>query len=97
MNEVRIALRNVGKIDPMSIEDYIKAGGYKALKAARKMDRGGLIETIEETSRLRGRGGAAFPTGKKWSSAFKNDKRRRGRAGHLQGPRHHGGRPPHRD
>ena len=73
MNEVRIALRNVGKIDPMSIEDYIKAGGYKALKAARKMDRGELIVTIEETSRLRGRGGAAFPTGKKWSSAFKND------------------------
>ena len=73
MKEVRIALRNVGKIDPMSIEDYIKAGGYKALKAARKMDRGGLIETIEETSRLRGRGGAAFPTGKKWSSAYKND------------------------
>jgi NADH-quinone oxidoreductase subunit F len=73
MKEVRIALRNVGKIDPMSIEDYIKAGGYKALKAARKMDRGELIVTIEETSRLRGRGGAAFPTGKKWSSAFKND------------------------
>lgn len=73
MNEVRIALRNVGHIDPMSIEDYIKAGGYEALKKARKMDRGGLIETIEETSRLRGRGGAAFPTGKKWSSAYKND------------------------
>ena len=73
MNEVRIALRNVGKIDPMSINEYIKAGGYEALKKARTMDRGGLIETIEETSRLRGRGGAAFPTGKKWSSAFKND------------------------
>ena len=69
MNEVRIALRNVGRIDPMSIEDYIQAGGYEALKKARTMDRGGLIETIEETSRLRGRGGAAFPTGKKWSSA----------------------------
>lgn len=73
MNEVRIALRNVGRIDPMSIEDYIKAGGYEALKTARTMDRGELIVTIEETSRLRGRGGAAFPTGKKWSSVFKND------------------------
>ena len=73
MNEVRIALRNVGRIDPMSIEDYIKAGGYEALKKARTMDRGELIVTIEETSRLRGRGGAAFPTGKKWSSAYKND------------------------
>ena len=73
MKEVRIALRNVGNIDPMSIEDYIKTGGYEALKQARTMDRGELITTIEETSRLRGRGGAAFPTGKKWSSAFKID------------------------
>lgn len=73
MEEVRIALRNVGKIDPMSIDDYIAAGGYEALKKARTMDRGELITAIEETSRLRGRGGAAFPTGKKWSSAFKND------------------------
>ena len=71
--ETRIALRNVGKIDPMSIEDYIKAGGYEALKKARTMDRGALIDAIEEQSRLRGRGGAAFPTGKKWSSAYGND------------------------
>ena len=73
MNEVRIALRNVGKIDPMSIDEYIAAGGHQALAQARTMDRGELIQTIEETSRLRGRGGAAFPTGKKWSSAFKSD------------------------
>lgn len=73
MKEVRIALRNVGNIDPMSIDDYIKAGGYEALKKARTMDRGELITTIEETSRLRGRGGAAFSTGKKWSSAFKSE------------------------
>ncbi len=73
MEEIRIALRNVGKIDPMSIDEYIAAGGYEALKKARTMDRGELITAIEETSRLRGRGGAAFPTGKKWSSAFKND------------------------
>lgn len=73
MEEVRIALRNVGQNDPMSIEDYIRSGGYEALKKARTLDRGELIQTIEETSRLRGRGGAAFPTGKKWSSAFQND------------------------
>ena len=47
MNEVRIALRNVGRIDPMSIEDYIAAGGYEALKKARTLDRGELITTIE--------------------------------------------------
>ena len=70
MDEVRIALRNVGRIKPDSIEDYLAAGGYEALEKARTMDRGELILTIEETSRLRGRGGAAFSTGKKWSSAF---------------------------
>ena len=70
MEEVRIALRNVGKIRPDSIDDYLAAGGYEALKKARTLDRGELITTIEETSRLRGRGGAAFSTGKKWSSAY---------------------------
>ena len=70
MEEVRIALRNVGKIRPDSIEDYLTSGGYEALKKARTLDRGELIQTIEETSRLRGRGGAAFSTGKKWSSAY---------------------------
>ena len=70
MEEVRIALRNVGKIRPDAIEDYLASGGYEALKKARTLDRGELIATIEETSRLRGRGGAAFSTGKKWSSAY---------------------------
>ena len=70
MEEVRIALRNVGKIRPDSIDEYIASGGYEALQKARSLDRGELIATIEETSRLRGRGGAAFSTGKKWSSAY---------------------------
>ena len=70
MEEIRIALRNVGQIKPDSIGDYLAAGGYEALKKARTLDRGELIKTIEETSRLRGRGGAAFSTGKKWSSAY---------------------------
>jgi len=73
MKQVKIALRNVGTIDPASIDEYIACGGYQALETARKMDRGELIQTIEETSRLRGRGGAAFPTGKKWSSAYKSN------------------------
>lgn len=70
MEEVRIALRNAGKIDPNSIDEYLSVGGYSALAKARRMDRAELIQAIEETSRLRGRGGAAFSTGKKWSSAF---------------------------
>ena len=70
MEEVRIALRNVGHIKPDSLDEYLAAGGYEALKKARRLDRGELIQTIEETSCLRGRGGAAFSTGKKWSSAY---------------------------
>ena len=46
MEEVRIALRNVGKIRPDSIEDYLASGGYEALKKSRTMDRGELILTI---------------------------------------------------
>ena len=70
MKEVRITLRNAGKINPESIEDYIKAGGYEALKKARKIDRKALIDDIEGASKLRGRGGAGFKTGLKWSGAY---------------------------
>ncbi len=70
MKEVRITLRNAGKINPESIEDYIKAGGYEALKKARTIDRKVLIDDIEGASKLRGRGGAGFKTGLKWSGAY---------------------------
>ena len=55
-----------GKIDPRRIRDYVANGGYLALsKALREM---GPEEIVQEVSRsqLRGRGGAGFPTGKKW-------------------------------
>lgn len=71
IEEVRIALRNAGKIDPKSIDDYMNAGGYQALKMARQMDRAELMSTLEDTGKLRGRGGAGFNTGLKWSGAFK--------------------------
>ncbi len=67
--EVRITLRNAGKINPGSIEDYIKAGGYKALEKAKTIDRDKLIDDIEGTGKLRGRGGAGFKTGFKWKAA----------------------------
>ena len=73
IEEMRIALRNAGKIDPKSIDDYINAGGYQALKMARQMDRAELIFLLEQSGRLRGRGGAGFNTGLKWSGAFKED------------------------
>ena len=70
MKEVRITLRNAGKINPESIEDYTKAGGYEALKKAKTIDRKALIDDIEGASKLRGRGGAGFKTGLKWSGAY---------------------------
>lgn len=70
VEEVRITLRNAGKINPESIDDYIKAGGYEALKKARTTDRETLINEIENIGKLRGRGGAGFKTDFKWKSAY---------------------------
>lgn len=67
--EMRITLRNVGQIDPAGIDGYIQAGGYKALKKAREADPKELMDEIERSGRLRGRGGAGFNTGLKWRSA----------------------------
>ncbi len=58
-------LRNIGRIDPTSIEAYIGAGGYKALAAAFAMGAEQVVEEVA-TAGLMGRGGAAFPTGIKW-------------------------------
>lgn len=68
--EVKITLRNAGKINPESIEDYIKAGGYKALEKARSTVQEDLINEIENAGKLRGRGGAGFKTGFKWKGAY---------------------------
>ena len=65
----RIVLRNCGLIDPESIEDYESVGGYQAIgKALREMTPEKIIEEVK-ASGLRGRGGAGFPTGLKWSFA----------------------------
>jgi len=64
--EVRVVLRNCGKIDPENIEDYIAEDGYQALgKVLAEYTPEKVIDTIL-ASGLRGRGGAGFPTGKKW-------------------------------
>ena len=63
----RIALKNCGIIDPENIDEYIAFDGYKALeKVLTKMTQDEVIEEIT-ASGLRGRGGAGFPTGKKWA------------------------------
>ena len=69
VQETRIALRNLGKINPESINDYIATGGYEALAKAKTMNQDELIAEIENASKLRGRGGAGFNTGFKWSGA----------------------------
>ncbi len=68
--EMRIVLRNYGKIDPLKVDDYIAQGGYKSLEKASSMDREALIEEVKK-SNLRGRGGAGFNCGQKWSFAYR--------------------------
>lgn len=67
----RVVLRNCGYIDPEKIEEYVARDGYEALaKVLGKMTPGEVIEEIK-ASGLRGRGGAGFPTGLKWSFCAK--------------------------
>ena len=66
--QMKIALRNIGKISPADVDDYIASGGYEALKKALTMTPEEILSEME-TSGLRGRGGAGFPTGTKWRTA----------------------------
>jgi len=67
--EVRVVLRNCGVIDPNNIEDYIAEDGYMALaKVLTEMTPEQVIDTVLQSG-LRGRGGAGFPTGRKWQFA----------------------------
>jgi NADH-quinone oxidoreductase subunit F len=60
-------LRRVGVVDPSSLDDYRSHGGYRALPAALAMGAEAVIAEVS-ASRLMGRGGAAFPTGRKWAA-----------------------------
>ncbi len=67
--QVRIVMRNCGLINPEHIEEYLERDGYKAIeKAVTSMTPQEVIQEVNE-SRLRGRGGAGFPTGRKWQFA----------------------------
>ncbi len=64
--QTRIVLENCGKLDAESLDEYLAAGGFKALeKAMFQMDRDQVIDEIDKSG-LRGRGGGGFPAGKKW-------------------------------
>ncbi|MBQ7277039.1 MAG: NADH-quinone oxidoreductase subunit NuoF [Bacilli bacterium] len=69
----RIALRNCGIINPTDINEYIGRDGYLALgKVLTEMTPQEVIDVVSKSG-LRGRGGAGFPTGLKWSFAAKNE------------------------
>ncbi len=65
----RIVLDNCGKINPEDIEEYIGTGGYEALGTVLKEKTPEEVIQIMKDSGLKGRGGAGFPTGLKWSFA----------------------------
>ncbi len=64
----KTALRNIGFIDPLNVEDYLAAGGYQGLKKALTMTQDEIIEEVKKSG-IRGRGGAGFPTWRKWLTA----------------------------
>jgi NADH-quinone oxidoreductase subunit F len=63
-------LRRIGRMNPASMQDYRRLGGYEALRRAIELGPEGVIREILD-SKLLGRGGAAFPTGKKWEAVLK--------------------------
>jgi NADH-quinone oxidoreductase subunit F len=64
-------LARVGRVDPGSLDDYRAHGGYLALRRAFELGPEGVIREVLD-AKLMGRGGAAFPTGRKWDAVAKN-------------------------
>jgi NADH-quinone oxidoreductase subunit F len=71
--ELRLLAR-IGSIDPESIDDYRARGGYEALRRAFELGPDGVIREVTD-SKLMGRGGAAFPTGRKWDAVARQPRR----------------------
>ena len=65
----RIALKNCGYINPENIDEYLAVDGYKALEKVLSLMTPDKVIEVVTASGLRGRGGAGFPTGKKWEFA----------------------------
>jgi formate dehydrogenase iron-sulfur subunit len=65
----RLTFERVGVVDPTSVADYVKYGGFRALTRALSLSGADIVQAIT-ASGLRGRGGAAFPTGIKWKTVL---------------------------
>lgn len=64
-----VILNGYDKVNPTSVSDYISVGGFEGLKKALNLDPLEICEEVKD-SNLRGRGGAAYPTGVKWKQAY---------------------------
>ncbi len=65
----RLTFERVGRIDPLSIDDFLAHGGYAGLARALTMSGADIVQAVVDSG-LRGRGGAAFPTGIKWKTVL---------------------------
>ncbi len=63
----RLTFARVGIVDPTSVADYVRHGGYQGLARALALEPAAIVELVTRSG-LRGRGGAAFPTGIKWKT-----------------------------
>src|SRR5688572_32292261 len=71
MDQIKVLLANIDKPNSTSIDTYLAAGGYEAAKTALGMKWEEVIQLVKD-SELRGRVGAGFPTGMKWSFVPRN-------------------------
>ncbi len=68
-NQQRLTFARVGVTDPVNIDDYMAHGGYRGLKNALSLQAADIVKHVTDSG-LRGRGGAAFPTGIKWNTVL---------------------------
>jgi NADH-quinone oxidoreductase subunit F len=73
-DEALVLLRRVGRVDPTSLDDYRASGGYEALRRAFAIGPADVIREVTDSG-LVGRGGAAFPTGRKWDAVARQPAR----------------------
>ena len=75
--QTRIVLENCGKFDAESLDEYLAAGGFEALKKAMfELGRDGVIDEVDKSG-LRGRGGGGFPAGRKWKQVARQKEQER--------------------